>query len=228
MGPEKPAATPRSLAGEKVFLHTAALQMKSMLAGYPARSILLFGLSSIDKSALLRKTQNIAAQYHLPNHYIKLSETNNLAAFWATACTDFVRSLHSQNSTRELRSALNAFCTTWYPKEKASDWERKNQPFECALSQTGGLSNDFTELLSALGKTAKQAHTAVCLFIDEIQLANREELEALMTALHRLNQLGLPILFFCAGSPEIRKMIGNIKPYAERLFTFVPVASLDN
>ena len=86
--------------------------------------------------------------------------------------------------------------------------------------------NDFTELLVTLGKYAKQAGTAICFCIDEIQYASENELSSLITADHRINQLGLPVLFFCAGLPKILKNLGDAGSYAERLFSFVEVERL--
>jgi len=60
----------------------------------------------------------------------------------------------------------------------------------------------------------------------EIQYAKIEELEALITAVHRLNQLGLPVIFFCAGLPKILKTMGDTKSYTERLFEFIEIGSL--
>ena len=47
-----------------------------------------------------------------------------------------------------------------------------------------------------------------------------------MAAIHRCNQLGLPLVLIAAGLPKIAKIAGDIKSYAERLFKFIPVDKL--
>lgn len=54
-----------------------------------------------------------------------------------------------------------------------------------------------------------------------------EELGALIAALHRSNQLGYQIMIIGAGLPKIFKMLSDEKTYAERLFMYETVDSLD-
>lgn len=60
-----------------------------------------------------------------------------------------------------------------------------------------------------------------------MQYLKNAEFEALMAAIHRCNQLGLPLVLIAAGLPKIAKIAGDIKSYAERLFKFIPVDKLD-
>ena len=63
-------------------------------------------------------------------------------------------------------------------------------------------------------------------FIDEIQYIKDKDLESLLAAIHRINQLKLPLLFVGAGLPKILGLAGTRKSYSERLFNFVKVDSL--
>ena len=51
-------------------------------------------------------------------------------------------------------------------------------------------------------------------------------MEALVGAIHRCNQLRLPIMVFGAGLPKILKTMGDAKSYTERLFRFEEVDAL--
>lgn len=53
------------------------------------------------------------------------------------------------------------------------------------------------------------------------------DMEALFVAIHRVNQKGYPLVLFGAGLPKIIKIAGKVKSYAERLFLFVKIGSLD-
>lgn len=94
------------------------------------------------------------------------------------------------------------------------------------IADTGDLQNDLTELLLHLGKVGQKINTGAIIFIDEVQYLKDAEFEALMAAIHRCNQLGLPLAFIAAGLPKIAKIAGDIKSYAERLFKFIPVDKL--
>jgi hypothetical protein len=96
------------------------------------------------------------------------------------------------------------------------------------IADTGNFQNDLTELLIALGSIAQNQECGVALFIDEIQYLKDDEFEALIAAIHRVNQKALPLVIFAAGLPKIAKIAGDIKSYAERLFQFVSIGSLEN
>ena len=49
----------------------------------------------------------------------------------------------------------------------------------------------------------------------------------MIAAIHRVNQRGLPVTLFAAGLPKIAKIAGDIKSYAERLFSFISIDSLE-
>lgn len=55
-----------------------------------------------------------------------------------------------------------------------------------------------------------------------------EEMEALINALHRVNQLRLPIIVYGAGLPKVLKILGEVKSYAERLFKYILISKLSD
>ena len=62
--------------------------------------------------------------------------------------------------------------------------------------------------------------------IDEIQYLTKAELSALIVGLHRVSQLGLPLLVAGAGLPSLPGLAGEARSYAERLFLYVDIDSL--
>lgn len=78
-----------------------------------------------------------------------------------------------------------------------------------------------------MGEAARAAGKGWALLIDEVQYLSESELGALIVALHRTNQRGLPVIFFGAGLPQIAALSGDAKSYAERLFLFSRVDALD-
>jgi hypothetical protein len=97
---------------------------------------------------------------------------------------------------------------------------------EAGTGDSGDLEADLAELFVAVGEAARAANTAVSLCIDELQYLNEKEFSALIMAIHRTNQLKLPIVLVGAGLPQILGLAGASKSYSERLFDFPRVGAL--
>ena len=59
---------------------------------------------------------------------------------------------------------------------------------EPGLADNGDLETDLQALLQASGAAAREARTAIALFVDELQYVKKDQLAALVTALHRSAQ----------------------------------------
>ena len=78
----------------------------------------------------------------------------------------------------------------------------------------------------AVANAAKVASKPISLFIDEVQYLSTDNLSALITAIHRMGQKGLPFVMFGAGLPQLAALAGEAKSYAERLFEFPDIGPL--
>lgn len=94
------------------------------------------------------------------------------------------------------------------------------------LADSGSLSDDLTDLFVALGEAAQEADSGVVFLLDEIHFLTTVEFEALIAALHKTVQRGLPITLVGAGLPQLPRLAGEAKSYAERLFTFPRIGEL--
>ena len=94
-------------------------------------------------------------------------------------------------------------------------------------ADSGDLSDDLTDLLLALGEAVKESGRGVVFLFDELQYLQVGELEALISALHKTVQRGLPVALVGAGLPQIPALAGEAKSYSERLFTFPRIGELD-
>src|SRR5262249_797405 len=59
-----------------------------------------------------------------------------------------------------------------------------------------------------------------------MQYLEEDELAALITAIHKVNQKSLPLGLFGAGLPQLLGKAGNAKSYSERLFQFEEIGAL--
>jgi hypothetical protein len=94
------------------------------------------------------------------------------------------------------------------------------------MADSGNLSDDLTDLLVALGEAARERGTGIAFLIDEIQFLRAVEFEALIAGLHRTVQRQLPITLVGAGLPQLPRLAGEAKSYAERLFKFPRIGQL--
>jgi hypothetical protein len=97
---------------------------------------------------------------------------------------------------------------------------------EPGVADSGDLEADLTALFEVLGEAAKQRHTVLVLFIDELQYVAEEQLAALIMALHRCSQRRLPVTLVGAGLPQLAGQMVKAKSYAERLFEFRQIGAL--
>lgn len=95
------------------------------------------------------------------------------------------------------------------------------------LYTSTNLTQSLTDVFITLGEIAYNTDSPICFFVDEIQYMKKAELSALIAALHRVNQLGYPIMMVGAGLPKIYSMLSEAKSYSERLFTYKEIGSLE-
>lgn len=91
---------------------------------------------------------------------------------------------------------------------------------------SGNLSEDLSDLFHALGEAARERKTGVVFLFDEIQFLDRGGMEALIAAVHHATQRTLPVTVVGAGLPQLPKLAGEAKSYAERLFNFPSIDRL--
>lgn len=94
------------------------------------------------------------------------------------------------------------------------------------LADSGELADDLSDLFVALGESARDQGAGVVFILDEVQYLSARQFEALIAALHRTVQRALPITLVGAGLPQLPRLAGEAKSYAERLFKFPVIGSL--
>ena len=93
-------------------------------------------------------------------------------------------------------------------------------------ADSGDLEIDLPSLFVAVAEAAEERKSAVAILIDELQYFRAKELGALIMAMHRVQQLRLPLVLLGAGLPILTGLAGQAKSYAERLFSFPNVGAL--
>lgn len=96
-------------------------------------------------------------------------------------------------------------------------------------ADSGDIDQDLGEMLHELATLAREHGVGVLLAIDELQEVDRATLQAVNTSMHSLGQGQdpAPLLVVGAGLPSLRGILSEATSYAERLYAYWPIESLD-
>jgi hypothetical protein len=191
----------------------------------------MVGLRGVGKTVLLDRMRDDAEARGIQTLRIEAPENRSLPAILAPQLRQALLRL-SRNAkvkdlaTRALRG-LTGFAQAL--KLKYGDIEVGfDFAAEPGLADNGDLEHDLQALLEAAGEAVRSGDTALAIFVDELQYVEEKQLEALITALHRMAQQKLPVILVGAGLPQLRGQMGRAKSYAERLFDFPEIGPLSS
>jgi hypothetical protein len=220
---------PPALTGRDELLETVRVVLARVLLGRSTKSILMVGLRGVGKTVLLDRMREGAEGTGIQTLRIEAPENRSLPAMLAPELRQSLLRLSRNAKAKDLAQrglrALTGFAKAL--KVQYADIEvGLDFPAEPGLADNGDLEHDLQALLEAAGEAAQKADSALAIFIDELQYVEEEELAALITALHRTAQRGLPVVLVGAGLPQLRGQMGRARSYAERLFDFPEIGPL--
>ena len=220
---------PPELAGRDKLREQVRIAIARIRSGRTAKSVLMVGLRGVGKTVLLHRMSMEAEQFGAYTIRIEAPENRSLPALLAPQLRLVLLRLSRVEAARHLAQrglrALAGFAKAL--KFKYSDIEVGiDFDPEPGLADNGDLEVDLSALLEEVGRAARNAGTAVVLFIDELQYLDNAQFAALISALHRCAQNNLPLTVVGAGLPQLRSLAGNAKSYAERLFHFPVIGAL--
>ena len=222
---------PSYLAGRDEVINDAEQTIMYVQKGIVQRSKIYYGLRGVGKTVLLNRIEEYADDNWVMYEHIEVSEDDTFKAIMATAIQKLITQMSLKAEIKQLAtkaaSVLKAFQLKYTQGDVEYSFNLGNVNPAYGTADTGQFENDLKEIMVQVGMLAKKTDNMICFFIDEVQYLKQEELTALLTALHRINQKQLPILVFAAGLPKIAKLAGDSKSYAERLFEYVEIGSLE-
>ncbi len=220
---------PPELAGRDSILEDARIAIERALIGKQNRSQMLLGLRGVGKTVLLNKIEEIAENAGHLTSFIEAPEGKPLSELLVPKLNRALRKLSVTEQAKAKAKvhlalrALRSFAATF--KLTYGETTLSVDP-EVGVADSGDLESDLPELFLRVGEAAKAAGKAWTLLIDEVQYLRPIDLAALIVALHKISQKGLPVLFFGAGLPQVAALSGDAKSYAERLFHYPAVGPL--
>jgi hypothetical protein len=221
-------APPPYLAGRGMELEEFRLLLRRLANGYTEKSLVITGLRGVGKTVLLLEYQTVAAEENWVAVDAEVSKTTPFGPQMANLARRALLKLSPRarwgERARSAAAVLKSFSLTVQPDGSLTG----GLDVEAAAGQadTGNLGDDLADVFEAVGKAAAERDRGVVFLFDEIQFLSKQELEALIGAVHRTVQRKLPITFAGAGLPQLPGLAGDAKSYAERLFKFPLIGEL--
>ncbi len=218
---------PPELAGRSELLEEANIALQRTAIGRPVKSLIMVGLRGVGKTVLLNEINILAEQQHFYSMSLEAHEGKTLPALIVPGIRQALIRISAKDKATEVAmrglKILKGFVSSL--RVKIADIE-VGFDSEKGTADSGDLEADLPELFEALGKAAKAADWPIAIFVDELQYLAPDEFSALIMAIHKINQLRLPLILIGAGLPQILGIAGNSKSYAERLFSFPRIGAL--
>lgn len=218
---------PTYLAGREEDIRSMEEIFDAILQNIPTQSVIFSGLRGVGKTVLINRLQSIAEDKGIFCKHIEVEERSDFISQIASCSQSFLRKISKIEKFKHLiqkpLDAIKSLVVSFDPNESTFSLSVQ----ERELYTTTNLVQSLTDVFVTLGEAAYKTESPICFFIDEIQYMKNSELGALISALHRVNQMGYPIIIVGAGLPKIYNMLSSEKSYAERLFIYKEVGSLN-
>jgi len=215
--------SPPELAGRAEVMQQAVTALERTKRGRHAKSLLVLGLRGVGKTVLLNEIAKQAVERGYLTEMIEAQDSGDLRQMLLHSVRRVLLRLdggkQAVEAVKKGLRVLRSFLGSIKVSTGSVDITLGVDP-EVGQADSGVLEADVTDLLLATGRAAQAVQKPVAFLIDELQYVSREELAALIRAIHAVNQAGLPLILFGAGLPQLAGQAGDAKSYAERLFEF--------
>jgi hypothetical protein len=222
-------ARPPLLAGRSNELDAFELLLGRLRRGYTAQSMIIIGLRGVGKTVLLGEFLDKARERGWTTVDAEITKHEDfgrrMAMLGRRALLQVAPRARWKERGRRAAQILRSFQVTVSPDGEIAATLGDVDPLE-GMADSGGLAEDLTDVLVAIGEAAQEQGSGVVFLFDEVHFLRLPELEALIAALHKIVQRSLPVTFVGAGLPQLPELAGEAKSYAERLFKFPMVGSL--
>lgn len=223
-------ARPPVLVGRDDQLRSFEILLARLERGSTEQSLLITGLRGVGKTVLLNEFRALA----VARDWVAVeAEITRQTAFGARMAQLARRALLQvapkarwRDVARRAAAVVKSFTLT-VASDGALTAGLDIDPAP-GLADSGDLADDLSDLFVALGEAAADQGVGVVFLLDEVQFLSAAEFEALIAALHRAVQRALPITLVGAGLPQLPRIAGEARSYAERLFKVAAIGSLSD
>jgi len=228
LNPYRPGAglQPVYLAGRDDMIEEVKQRFQGLKMNVPVSSVIYSGVRGVGKTVLLNKLNSLGDELGICCRHIEVGQSNDFISQIVVCMKSYLRENSNIEKIKTLADkaidAIKTVAVSFNPEDPTFSLELK----DIDLYRSNNLIQSLTDVFTSVGKIAFDIKKPICFFIDEIQYMKKEELGALIAALHRTNQLGYPIILIGAGLPKIYKMLSEEKSYSERMFAYRTMSGL--
>jgi hypothetical protein len=220
---------PPELVGRDDILERTRILLGRTRLKRPEKSFLLTGLRGVGKTVLLNEMERLAQGNGYRTILIEAHEEKPLSILLASQLRRLLFELDRLSGmgdkVRRGLATLKGFIGAIKVKVGDVEFGLDIEP-ELGAADSGDIEVDLPNLFVAVGEAAEERQAPVVILVDEIQYLKKEELSALIMALHKMQQRQLPMVLIGAGLPILPALAGESKSYAERLFNFPVIGPL--
>lgn len=221
---------PPELVGRDEILKKAKILLGRVQKKRSEKSFLMVGLRGVGKTVLLAEIERITKGSGYQTINLEAHEDKSLAALLMPHLRrllfDLDRMANFSEKVRRGLGVLKSFVSGIKIKVSEIEFGLDIEP-ERGTADSGDLEVDLSNLFIAVAEAAQDRKTVIALLLDEIQYLKEKELSALIMAMHKMQQLQLPLVLVGAGLPILTRLAGESKSYAERLFEFPEIGPLN-
>lgn len=221
-------ARPAALVGRDAELEAFDVLLARLTRGYTEQSMLITGLRGVGKTVLLNEFEARARSGGWVSVEAEITKNEEFGRRMAMLSRRALLQIAPRAGWGERMSRAASILKSFQVTVSSEGTLTAGLDVEAlpGIADSGHLSDDLTDLFIALGEAAREHRTGVAFLIDEVQFLRPAELEALIMALHKTVQRSLPVTLVGAGLPQIPRLAGDAKSYAERLFRFPHIGRL--
>lgn len=215
-------AQPPELAGRDEEIEAFSVLLDRLWEGRTGQSLMLTGWRGTGKTVLLNRFRTDALSRGWATVDAEVVGGAPFAPEVARLCRRALLSVAPSNrwadAGRRAAAVLQSFTLRVDPDGAVT--AGLDVDAAVGLGDSGVLADDLTDVLVGLGEAAQEHATGVVLLLDELHGLPPDDLAALVAALHKTVQRGLPVTLVGAGLPRLRRDVTAARSYAERLFRF--------
>ena len=219
---------PPFLAGRDSDVERFDSVLTRLEAGQHGRGLIYSGLRGVGKTVLLLEFEKLAAERGWDcTGVVEIGATTDFRTSISRMTHRLLRGLNRREAIKDRVTQALGVLKAFNVITPGGFQLNIDVTAISGSADSGDIEEDLTELLVSVGEAARAGHTGVVYLIDEMQYLEPVAMGALCMAFHKLAQQQLPVTLVGAGLPALPAQLRSAKPYAERLFEYLPLGKLE-
>jgi hypothetical protein len=219
---------PPNLAGRDRDLENFQSLIERLAAGGYERSLIYSGLRGVGKTVLLMELDVLATEAGWATTDVQ--EVGSQPDFRVTFARMAARLLREMSRKHRIKdrvdralSVVKAFSIA----VPASVQLKLDVQAATGIADSGDPEQDLTDLVREIGDVARITGAGALFLIDEMHNLDAPSLAAICIAFQAVSRNAVPVAMVGAGLPDLQLRLMAAKPYADRLFQYHELGSLD-